>query len=111
MSRRSGGQAVGGLAPTDSVIPPPVDRPRDPAMEVSAGPTNGPADRPTDDRVKILLVDDQPANLVALEAMLEDLGQNLVRAESGREALKRLLSDDFAVILLDVKMPEMGGFE
>ena len=65
----------------------------------------------TDDRVNILLVDDQPANLVALEAMLEDLGQNLVRAESGREALKRLLSDDFAVILLDVKMPEMDGFE
>ena len=65
----------------------------------------------SDDRVNILLVDDQPANLVALEAMLEDLGQNLVRAESGREALKRLLSDDFAVILLDVKMPEMDGFE
>lgn len=63
------------------------------------------------DKVNILLVDDQPANLVALEAMLEDLGQNLVRAESGREALKRLLSDDFAVILLDVKMPEMDGFE
>src|SRR6478735_3214690 len=94
-----------------SVIPPPVDRPHDPAMEISAGATNGPADRPTDDRVKILLVDDQPANLVALEAMLEDLGQNLVRAESGREALKRLLSDDFAVVLLDVKMPEMDGFE
>jgi light-regulated signal transduction histidine kinase (bacteriophytochrome) len=43
--------------------------------------------------------------------MLEDLGQNLIRAESGREALKCLLSDDFAVILLDVKMPEMDGFE
>jgi two-component system, sensor histidine kinase and response regulator len=63
------------------------------------------------DKVNILLVDDQPANLIALEAMLEDLGQNLIRAESGREALKRLLSDDFAVILLDVKMPEMDGFE
>jgi two-component system, sensor histidine kinase and response regulator len=62
-------------------------------------------------KVNILLVDDQPANLIALEAMLEDLGQNLIRAESGREALKRLLSDDFAVILLDVKMPEMDGFE
>jgi two-component system sensor histidine kinase/response regulator len=63
------------------------------------------------DKVNILLVDDQPANLIALEAMLEDLGQNLIRAESGREALKCLLSDDFAVILLDVKMPEMDGFE
>ncbi len=73
--------------------------------------SDSPPLHPTDDRVNILLVDDQPANLVALEAMLEDLGQNLVRAESGREALKRLLSDDFAVILLDVKMPEMDGFE
>ena len=80
-------------------------------MEISTEPTDGSVDRLTDDRVNILLVDDQPANLVALEAMLEDLGQNLVRAESGREALKRLLNDDFAVILLDVKMPEMDGFE
>ncbi|MFL5531133.1 MAG: sensor histidine kinase [Gemmatimonadales bacterium] len=78
----------------------------------SAESTGGPADRPSAiPPVNILLVDDQPANLIALEAMLEDLGQNLVRAESGREALKRLLSDDFAVILLDVKMPEMDGFE
>jgi two-component system, sensor histidine kinase and response regulator len=67
------------------------------------GPSNG--------RVSILLVDDQPANLVALEAMLQGLGQNLVRAESGREALKQLLTQDFAVILLDVKMPDMDGFE
>jgi signal transduction histidine kinase len=58
-----------------------------------------------------LLVDDQPANLVALEAMLHGLGQNLIKAESGREALKWLLTHDFAVILLDVKMPEMDGFE
>jgi two-component system, sensor histidine kinase and response regulator len=64
-----------------------------------------------EDRVNILLVDDQPANLVALEAMLQGLGQNLIRAESGREALKWLLTHDFAVILLDVKMPEMDGFE
>jgi two-component system, sensor histidine kinase and response regulator len=66
---------------------------------------------PAEDRVSILLVDDQPANLVALEAMLQGLGQNLIRAESGREALKWLLTHDFAVILLDVKMPEMDGFE
>ncbi len=111
MSSRSVGQAVGRLAPTDNVIQPVGDGTVDPELELSTGPTDGVADRPNDDRVNILLVDDQPANLVALEAMLEDLGQNLVRAESGREALKRLLSDDFAVILLDVKMPEMDGFE
>ncbi|HZB26917.1 MAG TPA: response regulator, partial [Gemmatimonadales bacterium] len=63
------------------------------------------------DQVNILLVDDQPANLVALEAMLQGLGQNLIKAQSGREALKWLLTHDFAVILLDVKMPEMDGFE
>ena len=74
-------------------------------------PTGGPTDRPTDDRVNILLVDDQPANLVALEAMLQGLGQNLIKAESGREALRWLLTHEFAVILLDVKMPEMDGFE
>jgi signal transduction histidine kinase len=63
------------------------------------------------ERVKILMVDDRPANLLALEGILEDLGQELVKAESGKEALRRILNDDFAVILLDVKMPEMDGFE
>jgi two-component system sensor histidine kinase/response regulator len=78
----------------------------------NASPLPGiPASPPADDRVNILLVDDQPANLVALEAMLQGLGQNLVKAESGREALKWLLTHEFAVILLDVKMPEMDGFE
>ena len=62
-------------------------------------------------RVKILVVDDQPENLLAAEAVLESLGQDVVRAQSGREALRHLLSDDFAVILLDVMMPEMDGFE
>ena len=59
----------------------------------------------------ILLVDDQPANLVALKAMLEGLSPHIVTASSGREALRQLLQADFAVILLDVKMPEMDGFE
>jgi two-component system, sensor histidine kinase and response regulator len=79
--------------------------------ETSARLTPLPADPSVDDRVNILLVDDQPANLVALEAMLQGLGQNLIKAESGREALRWLLTHEFAVILLDVKMPEMDGFE
>src|SRR5438552_10900233 len=66
---------------------------------------------PQPQKVKILLVDDRPANLLTLESILEDLGQELVKANSGKEALRHILKDDFAVILLDVKMPEMDGFE
>ncbi|MDB6066796.1 MAG: phytochrome, two-component sensor histidine kinase [Pedosphaera sp.] len=62
-------------------------------------------------KVNILLVDDEPANLLALEATLECLGQNLVKASSGKEALRCLLEKDFAVILLDVQMAEMNGIE
>jgi signal transduction histidine kinase len=62
-------------------------------------------------RAKILLVDDRPENLVALEAALRPLGQDLVLANSGEEALRWLLNDEFAVILLDVQMPGMDGFE
>jgi PAS domain S-box-containing protein len=59
----------------------------------------------------VLLVDDHPSNLLALRAVLEPLGQNLVEASSGAEALRRLSEDDYAVILLDVQMPEMDGLE
>ena len=61
--------------------------------------------------VDLLLVDDVEENLVALEAILEPLGQNLVRARSGEEALRALLLRDFACILLDVQMPGLDGFE
>jgi signal transduction histidine kinase len=65
----------------------------------------------TDEPVSILLVDDRPENLLALEAILEPLGQNLIRAASGPEALRQVLATDFAVMLLDVQMPGMNGFE
>ncbi len=61
--------------------------------------------------VDILIVDDQPENLLALAAVLEPLRHRVVQASSGEEALKRLLEDDFAVILLDVQMPGLDGFE
>ncbi|HYH68453.1 MAG TPA: PAS domain S-box protein, partial [Urbifossiella sp.] len=60
---------------------------------------------------RVLLVDDQPANLLALEAVLGDLGLDLIRAASGEEALRHLLDADFAAVLLDVRMPGMNGFE
>jgi len=63
------------------------------------------------ERVNILVVDDLPEKLLSYEAILEDLGQNIITAHSGEEALKLLLSNDFAVILLDVNMPTMDGFE
>ena len=64
-----------------------------------------------DQRVNILLVDDRAENLLALDAILEPLGERTVQAHSGDEALKCLLTDEFAVILLDVQMPGLNGFE
>src|SRR4030081_2004105 len=63
------------------------------------------------EKVNILLVDDQPAKLLAYEVILKELGENLVVATSGREALEYLLKNDVAIILLDVCMPELDGFE
>jgi signal transduction histidine kinase len=67
-------------------------------------------DRP-DSRASILLVDDNPRNLLALQELLGDLGHHLVPAKSGSEALRQCLQHDFALILLDVLMPDMDGFE
>jgi signal transduction histidine kinase len=64
-----------------------------------------------EDKVNILLVDDQPARLLSYESILSSLDQNLVMAHSGAEALERVMAQEFAVVLLDVNMPGMDGFE
>lgn len=69
------------------------------------------AEKSSTAKANILLVDDRIENLLALESVLLELGQNIITARSGREALRKVLEYDFACILLDVQMPEMNGFE
>src|SRR6187401_668309 len=63
------------------------------------------------EKVNILLVDDQPAKLLSYEVILKDLNENLIKASSGREALEQLLKTDIAVVLVDVCMPDLDGFQ
>src|SRR5207247_5680189 len=63
------------------------------------------------EKVNILLVDDQPAKLLSYEVILRDLGENLIKASSGREGLEHLLRSEIAVILVDVCMPDLDGFQ
>src|SRR5579862_7967523 len=65
----------------------------------------------TRNKVNILMVDDQPAKLLSYEVILSELGENLIKATSGREALEQLLKNDVAIVLMDVSMPELDGFE
>ncbi|RPH52360.1 MAG: response regulator [Planctomycetota bacterium] len=88
------------------------DRTTEPPIDMTS--INGPDPAATSDkseRAGILIVDDQEGNLRVLEGLLEDLGADIVSAHSGTDALSRLLERDFAVILLDVRMPIMDGFE
>jgi phosphoserine phosphatase RsbU/P len=95
-------------------VPAPTPKPS-PRLDPGSPAVRGGAERTSDpglDRgVNILLVDDQPANLLALEMVLAEPGRTLVKALSGREALRCVLNEDYAVVLMDVKMPEMDGFE
>jgi serine phosphatase RsbU (regulator of sigma subunit) len=80
--------------------------------EAVAAPLVSPECAPApESRPTVLLVDDQPANLIALEALLSDMDLDILTAESGEDALRRLLEVDVALILMDVRMPGMDGFE
>ncbi|HKE28406.1 MAG TPA: response regulator [Bryobacteraceae bacterium] len=82
-------------------------------MSTAAAPTQGAVENAglVSEPVRVLLVDDQRDNLLSASAVLESLGEEVVTAQSGREALLLLLDNDFAVILLDIMMPDMDGFE
>jgi PAS domain S-box-containing protein len=87
--------------------------PRGPAALGQGTPAEAPwSDQPEPDaKVNILMVDDRADKLLALESIIAELGQNIVQARSGKEALRSLLHQDFAVILLDVNMPGLDGFD
>jgi signal transduction histidine kinase len=74
-------------------------------------PSDATTPRPSKGAVNILMVDDQPAKLLSYEAILRDLNENLIKVSSGREALDQLLKNDIALVLLDVSMPDIDGFE
>src|SRR5579884_751285 len=80
-------------------------------MMASVAPASSKEMSPAPEKVKLLLVDDDRDNLLALQAVLEPLGEELLLAGSGMDALRLCLDNDFAAILLDVRMPEMDGFE
>ncbi len=82
-----------------------------PTPEQTSPVVAAPASGHDNGRINILLVDDEPRNLTVLETILDDPGYRLVRAESGEQALLSLISAEFAVILLDIQMPGMSGFE
>src|SRR6266550_3175098 len=100
-----------------SLIGAPMSRPEIIAPELplerASQPTsgNGSVEKPPEIKANILLVDDRADKLMAIEAILSALGQNIVKARSGKDALRCLLQQDFAAILLDVSMPCMDGFE
>jgi PAS domain S-box-containing protein len=82
------------------------------STEITSNPVPEPSETATsDDRVNILMVDDQPGKLLTYEAILSDLGESLIKASSAKEALEKLLKTDVAVVLMDVSMPEIDGFE
>src|SRR5204862_994401 len=97
---------------------PGVHTPCPPNVPQRVGTMPEPSVRPTpppilaaEQKAGILLVDDNPANLLSLRALLDPLGQTLVEARSGEEAIRLAQAEEFAVVLLDVMMPGIGGFE
>ncbi|MBV9491929.1 MAG: response regulator [Verrucomicrobia bacterium] len=111
MNHRSQGQEVLRIDPTTDARSPSPTVPMVSPSLLEPALAEPPDPAPSDGPVSILLVDDRHDKLLALQAVLADLGENLVLAHSGTEALRCLLKQDFALILLDVSMPVIDGFE